>query len=454
VKINLIGGNKEGLSIAIDNEIAINCYPISRNGGSAQVRTMGSAVFSSITGAARGSIKMAGVLYAVFGTTFYSINSTGTATVIGTVSGSGRVSLATDQTNIVIVTGYGAPGYTYNGTTFSTIADSDFPGADRVNFTGGYFTFSWPGGWFLSEVNALTFNALDFVARVGETDILAQVEDHGEVVNFHDDKIKVWVNTGNSDFAFELNGAAIIERGTYAGDTVVKDDNTVFFLGNDLMVYRMQGYTPVVASDDGLNASLSNYIENGYEDDVRSAYGYTYTDHGHKFYVLTIPNRGTHVINIATGATHKLKHWDYETHHSHSYQYCYGKHLICGLDGNVYDMSRTYFDDAGDIQLITRRMTVVSMDDALMHFKSLKLIMDTGHGLAVGQGSDPQLMVRWYDDDGRTPRAERQVSLGLMGQYRKSIKLTGLGSARRRTFEISQSDPVVFGLLDAQAVIT
>lgn len=453
MKINLIGGNKEGLSVAIDNEIAINCYPIARNGGLAQVRTMGSAVFSTITGANRGSIRMAGVVYAVFGDQFYRINSTGTATSLGTIAGTGLVSMATDQANIVIVTGYGQPGYSYNGSALAVISDPDFPGADYVNYTGTYFTFAHAGGWFISETGTITFNALDFVGRAGETDILAQVVDHGEVVNFHAEIIKVWVNTGNSDFAFELNGAALIERGTYAGRSVVKDDNTIFFLGNDLIVYRMDGYTPVVASDEGLNTSITNYITAGYSDDVRNAYGFTYTDHGHKFYVLTIPNRGTHVVNIATGQSHKLQYWQSETHHAQSYQFCYGKHLIFGVNGNVYEWSRNYKDDAGEIQLVTRRMTVVSLDDALLKFKSLKLIMDTGHGLAVGQGSDPQLMVRWYDDDGRAPRAERQVSLGLMGQYRKSIKLTGLGAARRRTFEISQSDPVVFGLLDAQVVV-
>lgn len=453
MKINLIGGNKEGLSVAIDNAIAINCYPIARNGGLAQVRTMGSAVFSTISGAARGSIKMAGVVYAVFGTSLYSISSAGVATNLGTIAGSGRVSMATDQANLVIVTGYGQPGYVYNA-SLSTISDPDFPGAEVVNYTQTYFTFANPGSWFISETGTISFNALDFQGRVGETDILAQVVDHGEVVNFHADIIKIWVNTGNSDFAFELNGAAIIERGTYARYSVVKDDNTIFFLGNDLIVYRMDGYTPVVASDEGLNTSITNYVTAGYSEDVRNAYGYTYTDHGNKFYVLTIPNRGTHVINIATGQSHKLQYWGSQTHHSHSYQFCYGKHLVCGIDGNVYDLSRNYMDDAGDIQLVTRRMTVVSMDDALMHFKSLKLIMDTGHGLATGQGSDPLLMVRWYDDDGRTPRAERMVSIGEMGQYRKSIKLTGLGAARRRTFEISQSDPVVFGLIDAQVMIT
>lgn len=455
MRLNLIGGNKEGLRVAVDNELSINCYAIPRNGGIAQIGVMGSALFATVAGAARGSIVMAEVVYAVFGASFYRIASDGTATLIGAVAGSGRVSMATDQANIVIVTGYGNPGYVYNGSTLATIADTDFPGADRVNFVGSYFTFSHAGGWFISEVNSATsYNALDFVGRSGETDILAQVDDHGEVINFHADIIKVWVNTGNSDFPFELNGAAVIERGIFAADSVVKDDNTVFFLGNDLITYRMDGYTPVVIGDEGISSALANYLQQGYGDELRASYGYSYTDHGHKFYVLTIPGVATHVINIATGLSHKLKHWDYATSNAHSYQFCYDKHLIFGLDGNVYQQSRTYFDDAGDILLITRRCTATSLDDALVNWKSVKLIFDTGHGLATGQGSDPKIMFRWYDDDGRTPRAERQLSIGVMGDYRKSVKTTGLGRSRRRIFEISQSDPVPFALLDAYAMVT
>lgn len=455
MRVNLIGGDKKGLSVAIESQENLNCYAIPRTDGLALVGTMGTTSFSTVAGLARGSIKMDGTLYAVFGTTLYSINSAGTATSLGAVSGSGRVSMATDQANIVIVTGYGNAGYVYNGTTLATISDSDFPGADTVNFTGNYFTFAHPGGWFISEVGSATnYNALDFVGRSGETDIVGQATDHGEVINFHSDRIKIWVNTGNSDFPFELNGAAQIERGLYAKNSIASDDNTVFFLGNDLMVYRLDGYTPVKISDEGLDVHLSNYVKDGYASDVSSAWGYTYTDHGHKFYVLTIPNRGTHVINIATGLSHKLRHWDYETHHSHGYQNCYGKHLICGINGNVYEMSRDYYEDhGGKVLLRLRRAAVISVDDRLIRYKSIKFIFDTGNGLATGQGSDPVVMVRWYDDDGRVPRVERHLSVGAMGQYRKSVKTTGCGSARRRVIEISQSDPVPFVLIDAYAEV-
>lgn len=455
MKVNLIGGQSESISIAVEDQQAINCYAIPFKTGVAQIGRHGTVLFSAIPGSCRGSVKSASVTYAVFGTTLYSISSAGTATSLGTISGSNRVSMATDQTNIVIVTGHGNPGYVWDGSTLSTITDADFPGADVVNHVSDYFSFSYPGGWFLSELGSATsYSALDFVGLSGETDIITQVVDHGEVINFHADRIKVWINTGNSDFPFELNGAAIIERGIGAAASVAVDDNTVFFLGDDLIVYRMQGYTPQRVSDEGLEFALMKYINQGYGSNISAAWAFTFTDHGHKFYVLTIPGIATHVINIATGLQHKLKHWDYETFHAASYERCYDKHLIFGIGGNVYEMKHGVYNDAGKILEIKRRASVVSLDDELLHFKSLKLIFDTGHGLATGQGSNPLIMLRWYDDDGRAPRVERHLSIGVMGDYRKSVKTTGMGSARRRIFEIAQTDPVPFILLDAFMEVT
>jgi len=453
VRIDLIGGHKEGASIAVDDQQCLNCYVTPRAGGLALIGTMGTDLFSTIANDCRGAIKSNGTVYALFGTTLYSINSGGTATSLGTIMGSNRVSMATDQTNIVIVTG--SAGYVYNGTALAAITDPDFPGAEKVNFVAGYFTFSSASRWFISEVNSATsYDALDYVGLSGETGILGQVEDHGEVINFHADKIKVWINTDNVDFPFEMNGAAIIERGLFAANSLTQDDNTIFFLGDDLIIYRLQGYTPVRISDEGLEFTFRRIIQAGGLTDLQNAWAWAYTDHGHKFYCLTIPNQGTYVINIATGLTHQLKHWDYATYHAHSYLFCYGRHLIFGIDGNIYEQRADAYDDNGEILERKRRATAFSIDDKLLKFKSLKLIFDTGHGLATGQGSDPVIMVKWYDDDGRVPRVERWLSIGEMGEYRKSVKTTGCGSSRRRIFELHQTDPVPFRLMDAFVEVT
>lgn len=457
MKLNLIGPQQQGVSVAVNNQRTQNCYPITSPNGRNPVAltgTPGSAVFSSVEGACRGLHVKKGVVYGVYGSTLYSFDSAGNSTSLGEVVGSGRVDMADDGDNLVIVTGYGKPGYVYDG-SFAQITDLDFPGANTVEYTGGYFVFTSTGEqWFISEVNSATsYNALDIAANDGE-DIQCIREDHRELFIFGTRNTRVWINTGNVDFAFERNDAVEIERGTYAKWSVARDDNTLFFLGDDLVVYRMEGYTPVRVSDEGLEAELAEYLIDGYQSDLAASYAYSYTDHGHKFYVLTVPNRGTHVFDVAMGAWHTRKHWDYQTHHGFDYVFAYGKHLIGGLTGNLYEMSRAYYTDAGDTITRLRRSQCYSFEDRKLRYKEIKLIMDVGNGLTTGQGSSPEVMIRWSNDYGRTWSNERRLGLGVSGDYTHSVVTRNCGSARSRIIEVSQTDPVPFHLIDAYAIIS
>lgn len=58
------------------------------------------------------------------------------------------------------------------------------------------------------------------------------------------------------------------------------------------------------------------------------------------------------------------------------------------------------------------------------------------------QGGDPQLMLRWSDDNGETWSNQLSASMGKVGEYRKRVIFRRLGQARERIFEISISDPV------------
>lgn len=461
MQLDLIGSQQKGLSVVLSNQESINCYVVPTPGGRAPaglVGAPGSIQRAVITGAGRGSWDMANIAYKVFGSALYRINADLTATNLGVIAGSNRVSMADNGDQLVIVTGTGNLGYVYVASTgiLNTITDPDFPGADTTSYVDGYFLFSTSNGqWFLSALGDGTqYDALDFATNEkSPDDTLAIIEDHGEAMCFGAETIEPWTNTGNADFAFERNGSGIIERGLYARFSISKDDNTLFFLGNDLMVYRLQGYTPVIVSDEGTNTELSNYLKDGYDTDLRNAYSFTYTDHGHKFYVLTIPNRGTHVYDISTQAWHRRKHFDYATHHAAAYVQAYGKHLFSGINGNLYELTRDARDDAGSPLRRARRARVVAQDGRRLRFKKLKLIMDTGNGLTTGQGSDPQLAIHWSDDNGRSWSNERLLGLGVSGDYMKEVITRNMGSSRDRIIEFYQTDPVPFICADAYVVI-
>jgi hypothetical protein len=456
-----MGSQQQALSKVICNQSSVNCFVVPSPGGRNQFALAGcpgSTKHATVSGACRGARKMASVPYFVFGSSLYKFDSSFSGTVIGSIGGSDRVSMSDNGDQLVVVTGTGRQGYVYTASTstLSTITDPDFPGADTVDFVDGYFLFSTSDGqWFISALGDGTdFNALDFATNEkSPDDTLAIVEDHGEALCFGEETIEVWSNTGNADFPFERNGSAAVERGLYARFSISKDDNTTFFLGNDLMVYRLQGYTPVVVSDEGTNTELSNYLKDGYETDLRNAFSYSYTDHGHKFYVLTIPNRGTHVYDISTQQWHKRKHWDYETHHSAAYVNAYGKHLFGGIEGNLYSIDRDAYDDDGAILRVLRRARVIAEDGRRLRYKKIKFVMDVGNGLTTGQGSDPKMVVRWSDDNGQSWSNERQLGLGVGGDYVQQPIVRHMGGSRQRLYEFYVTDPVPFYMADCYAVI-
>ncbi|MCV5997943.1 hypothetical protein, partial [Enterococcus faecalis] len=69
--------------------------------------------------------------------------------------------------------------------------------------------------------------------------LVAILSDHREIFLFGTETIEVWYNSGASDFPFERNQGAFIEKGCGARYSVAKQNNTVYFIGSDLMVYQM-----------------------------------------------------------------------------------------------------------------------------------------------------------------------------------------------------------------------
>lgn len=459
MRLNLVGSQVEGLSVAANNQESLNCYVMPSPRGRNEVvlvGAMGSAVFSDTSGQMRGCETCNDISYFVIGTSLYEIGSDGTATNRGTVGGAGRVSMTHDGTTVIIVNGT-STGYFYN-TSAQTLSTVTMPHvAETVTMLNTYAIFSSEGEtWFISEVgNTDSFNDLDFAqANKQPDDIVAVVEDHSEIMIFGKETIEPWFNVDNVDFPFAQNTSGIMERGLYAKATVSKEDNTLFFLGDDLIVYRLQGYTPIRVSDDSTEIQLAELFRNGYDSALRNAFAFSYTEHGHKFYQLTIPGHLTLCYNVATQQWHKLQNWNYATHHAVCYTRAYGKHLIGGIDGKVYELSRSYYDDAGSPLKRLRRSNFFSLEDRRLKWKSVKFIFDFGTTPHLtGQGSDPKVVVRWSDNSGRTYGNEKQLSLGVAGDYLAKAIKRNCGSSRNRLIEFYVTDPVPFFLIDAYAEI-
>lgn len=116
--------------------------------------------------------------------------------------------------------------------------------------------------------------------------------------------------------------------------------------------------------------------------------------------------------------------------------------------GTVMQMSRNFYNDntgVGTFPLIAIRRAphLWSREDRerLFH-SSLQIEFAPGVGLQVGQGSDPQAMMRFSDDGGANYGTIRTCTIGKAGRTKNRAMWRRLGQARDRVYEVSISDPV------------
>lgn len=80
-----------------------------------------------------------------------------------------------------------------------------------------------------------------------------------------------------------------------------------------------------------------------------------------------------------------------------------------------------------------------------------------GHSTYYSGGTgerEPQVMLRMSNDAGRSWITEQWRGAGKLGQYQRRVRWQGLGSARRRVFEVSVTDPVPWRLVGADLRIS
>ena len=81
--------------------------------------------------------------------------------------------------------------------------------------------------------------------------------------------------------------------------------------------------------------------------------------------------------------------------------------------------------------------------------------MESGVGAVTGTGNDPQAMLQFSDDGGKTWSSETwaKTNIGAIGEYLTRVQWNRLGMFRQRQFKLTISDPVKVVILGAYAEI-
>ena len=432
-------------------------------------RAPGLRLISTIgTGPVRGLWAYGGFMYVVSGNGLYKVSPSYSVTLVGTVSGSpGAVSMVDNGTQLFVACN--GPSYIYNATTnaFTQITDGDFPGAVTVGYLDGYFVFNEPNSqrlWITSLLDGLSIDPLDFASAEGAPDgVVGIIVDHREVWVLGTNSVEVWYDAGTADFPLQRIQGAFNEIGCVAPYSIAKADNGIFWLGQDArgqgMVYRANGYTGARVSTHAVEWHIQQY------GNLSDAIAYTYQQDGHTFYVLIFPSANTTwVYDASTQAWHEragFTNGDFTRHRSNC-QVAFNNEIIVGdyANGKVYAFDLDVYADDGQIQKWLRSWRALptgqnNLKRTAQH--SLQFDCESGVGLNLGQGNDPEVMLRWSDDGGHTWSNEHWAGMGQIGQYGKRVLWRRLGMTlklRDRVYELSGTDPVKIAIMGAELLLS
>lgn len=445
----------DGRSTSLNAQRAINMFVEKAESGAQSELVLrscpGLESFSTIgTGPIRGSHDMAGVAYIVTGNDLYSIDSGGTGTLrgaAGTITGTGAVSMASNAAGELVITNTAGTGWLWDGSTLATVAshDADFTAdATNVTFLDQYIFYgkSDTGQVFASDLNnAKSWDALSFATAEAADDNVAWVYGFaGNLWVFGGRTTEVWYNSGASPFAFARIPGAVFEDIGGVANTVADVDNSIFWLAPDGIVYRATGLQPQRISTHNIEHRIESWT---------NFYAFAYKDEGHAFYILGA-DEGCVCFDASTGLWHERRTFTLGRWRGQNYIRLYNRHLVGdAIIGRVYDMDEHYHADGANA--LQRRIISppIHRDGAYMSVPRLQVHFEHGVGLTSGQGSDPQVIMDWSDDGGKTWSNEHWASIGKIGEYRKRAIWRRTGRFRLRVYRLTYSEPTSFDVYGA-----
>lgn len=400
------------------------------------------------TGPVRGTREMGGVLYVVSGGTLYSVSSTGTATAVGgTITGTGKVKMDDNGTQLIIVNGVNGYIYTVSG-GFQLIVDLNFLPAYTVAYIDSFFALEHAGtnAYFLSDsLDGMSYDGLKTASAEWKSDNLVAVCNHQERLHLFGAKsTEVHQNTGSAGVPFQRNKGQGFERGIIGPHALSTDEGSIYFLSDNRVTYKLGGGLSVIS-----HSALDRYYQTFTT--ISDAFSMTWSWDGHRFVAFTFPTQNlTMCFDSKTNLWHEKVSWDEFGNSLGRWrinEVCevYGKVIVgdqfSGRLGYMSDSVYTEFDNTMPMEIVSPPLHA---DGGRVSMPWLQVDMETGVGLPSGQGSDPQVMLSISDDGGYSFESpELWSSFGEVGSRRTEVRWAQLGSfINQRVLKLTITDPV------------
>lgn len=401
------------------------------------------------------------------------IASTPTLSDTGGVIPAGTKIIAVDTNVLTVTMSANSLGNSFTDTitltipVFGQITDPGFLGADRALFIEGWLMCNQPGTRtsFTTGPTAysMLFPGAFFSLKDSSTDnLVTLMENNREAWLVGERTSEVWYGSGGQNFYFSRLPGVGPQIGCAAKHSIARCGSRLAWLGRNEqgqnIVVATQQYSWVKISTVAIDAIISTYPL------IQDAIGYGYEEGGHVFYVLTFPTADvTWVFDFTTAETKPEQAWHqrasfdpvagvFHRHRSNCFM-DFGDIRLVGdyQTGQIHQMSRAYFTDAGNpIRCVRRTPHAWSRSNRRrLFFASLQIEFTPGVGLQTGQGSSPQAMLRSSSDGGFTWSNEYWTTIGNAGQTKNRAIWRRLGQAQDRIWEVTFSDPVQRDIIGA-----
>jgi hypothetical protein len=403
-------------------------------------------------------------LYALSGTTIYSIATNWSSSSVGTAAGPGPWTFFDNGSNQVLIDG--ATAQISSGGAFGPVA---LPAALTIPYGGtilngfGIISQGNDRTFYQSDLNDLTtWQTLNFSSADATADgIVAVTQLHNQLIFLKLFHIEFWVNAGNPGVAFQRLQGVLPGYGCLAPASVATLADSIMWLGLGPegfgVVYQMSGYEPVRRSTHAIETTIQNY------GDITNAIAFGYQQNGHEFYQISFPTGGTTwVLDLTASAQAGVPMWHQRAawtgsafaRHPAATFALFNNKIVVGdyANGNIYAYNPYTQTDAGSARRWLRSWRALKTQVAETHkVRQLEIEYEPG----VNVTGTPNMNLRQSFDGGAVWSSTKTATAGASGQTQKRVRFRNLGMKPRgmtadRIFELSSTDPMLVSLMGGE----
>jgi hypothetical protein len=307
----------------------------------------------------------------------------------------------------------------------------------------------------VSGSNQITFTtAASFVREFGTDVFVGGIVDHREVMLFGRRTTEGYLNAGNpvgSPFSSAADSFMEIGSHPLCAYAIAKQDQSVFWVANDLTVRRRNGQTPTRISNSGIEFILRHA-------NLTGCYALTPTAGGHPLWILNMPQeQRTVVYNCLTQKWFELTASGPTSYYRPlAWHNAFGLQLMAdsqsSATGFLDDTIGTEFGAAQVVEFTTQ--PVYDKDNRIVH-RRLELITTMGEG--VSPTVPPTVTLYVSDNSGRVFESfDDTQTLGTQGQDEGTGQRATwwqLGQSRNRVYKWRITDATPLFTVDIQATL-